>query len=295
MNFIGIGGTIVPADKAVISVMDHGFMYGLGLFETFRTYNGVPSLLLRHLDRLTQGCESLGFHYQPDIYKLKNHISELLAVSNLTEAYIRYTLTAGEGGLGLPTGDYESPQEIIYVKPLPEPPVSLYTQGRPLRLLNTRRNTPEGPVRLKSLHYMNNILAKRELAGCLNPGSGPVEGLLLTAEGYISEGIVSNLFFVKDGRLYTPAIQTGILPGITRGCVLEAAGELGLTCEEGLYTWEQLLEADEIFTTNSIQELVPVNALYDTEDRQKIVGAGQCGDLTAVLLQAYREKARNLT
>lgn len=294
MNFIGIGGRVVPADKAVISVMDHGFMYGLGLFETFRTYNGVPSLLLRHLDRLTAGCESLGIYYQPNLDKLMNHISELLAASNLTEAYIRYTLTAGEGDLGLPVGDYSSPQEIIYVKPLPESPASLYTEGRPLRLLHTRRNTPEGAVRLKSLHYMNNILAKRELTANSKPGAGPVEGLLLTAEGYLSEGIVSNLFFVKDGLLYTPTVQTGILPGITRSCVIEAAVELGLACEEGFYTWEELLGADEIFTTNSIQELVPVNALYDTEDRRKTVGPGRCGEVTAMLLQAYRKKARNL-
>ncbi|RUT27748.1 4-amino-4-deoxychorismate lyase [Paenibacillus zeisoli] len=294
MNFIGIGGQVVPADKAVVSVMDHGFMYGLGLFETFRTYNGVPSLLLRHLDRLTAGCESLGICYQPNIDELMNHISELLAASNLTEAYIRYTLTAGEGDLGLPVGDYESPQEIIYVKPLPETPALLYTEGRPLRLLHTRRNTPEGAVRLKSLHYMNNILAKRELTASSQPGAGPAEGLLLTADGYLSEGIVSNLFFVRDGVLYTPSVQTGILPGITRSCVIEAAAELGLTCEEGFYTWDELLQANEIFTTNSIQELVPVNALYDTDNRRKMVGAGKCGDLTAGLLQAYRKKARNL-
>ncbi|WP_068621765.1 aminodeoxychorismate lyase [Paenibacillus tuaregi] len=293
MNYIGVNGKVVPADEAVISVMDHGFMYGLGLFETFRTYNGTPAFLSWHLDRLNQGCRTLGIVYEPQPLKLRGHLSELLAASGLTEAYIRYTVTAGEDGLGLPSSDYLSPQEIVYVKPLPAAPAALYTDGRSLRLLATRRNTPEGDVRLKSVHYMNNILAKRELSARLKPGDEPAEGLLLTAEGYLAEGIVSNLFFISKDVLYTPSIKTGILPGITRRCVLELASVSGLAVEEGLYTWQDLLQADEVFITNSIQELVPVTALYDLEDRRHNVGTGKCGNHTALLLQAYREKVRD--
>lgn len=290
MNWIGVNGKVLPADEAVISVMDHGFMYGLGLFETFRTYDGIPSLLSWHLERLCQGCETLGIQYEPDTPRLRSHIADLLGAAGLSEAYIRYTVTAGEEGLGLPSGDYASPQEVVYVKALPEMPDTLYRQGRALRLLHTPRNTPEGTVRLKSLHYMNNILAKRELNSRQKPGDEPAEGLLLTAEGYLSEGIVSNLFFVNQDVLYTPSIDTGILPGITRRCILELAGAMGIACKEGLYTWEELQQADEIFISNSIQELVPVTSLWDREDNRIRIGTGSCGKHTEWLLQAYREK-----
>lgn len=315
MNYIGVEGVPTPADQAVISVMDHGFMYGIGLFETFRTYGGQPFLLERHLERLTAGCKALGIDYKADLRQVKAEIRELLERNGLDEGYIRYTVTAGEGPLGLPAGDYDKPRVVIYVKPLPEPGAALYTKGKPLWRLAIPRNTPEGEVRFKSLHYMNNVLAKRELARMERealqqgasafeeheprPSAVPAEGLLLTAEGWLAEGIVSNVFFVRNGKCYTPDIDTGILPGITRAVVLELAAEQGLPTEEGRYTWDELLTADEVFLTNSIQELVPVTELVelDMQVRQGMqrrkVGAGLIGPVTQSLLGKYREKARN--
>ncbi|RRJ63085.1 4-amino-4-deoxychorismate lyase [Paenibacillus oralis] len=309
MNYIGVNGVPTPAAEAVISVMDHGFMYGIGLFETFRTYGGRPFLLERHLGRLRAGCEALGIRL--DLVSgasgagcIRRQIAELLELNGLTEGYIRVTVTAGEGPLGLPSGDYGEPAAIIYVKPLPEPPASLYSAGKPLWRLGTRRNTPEGEVRFKSLHYMNNVLAKRELtrlereagASAFAPhNAAPGEGLLLTAEGWLAEGIVSNLFFVQNGKLYTPDIGTGILPGITRAVVLELTVEGGLEREEGFYAWDRLLEADEVFVTNSIQEIVPVTELVSPGIPAVKVGNGRIGPVTQSLLDKYRQKARNFT
>lgn len=318
MNYIGVDGIPTPADQAVISVMDHGFMYGIGLFETFRTYGGRPFLLERHLERLMAGCRALGIDFKVDLGQVEAEIAELLKRNGLAEGYIRYTVTAGEGPLGLLAGDYVKPRVVIYVKPLPEPGAALYMDGKPLWRLETPRNTPEGEVRYKSLHYMNNVLAKRELARLEreaqqqasaaftahgpHPAAAPPEGLQLTAQGWLAEGIVSNVFFVRNGKIYTPDTETGILPGITRAMVLELAAEQGIPTEEGRYTWDELLAADEVFLTNSIQELVPVTELAEPGKpgnpggrrmQRRTVGTGQIGPMTKRLLGKYREKARN--
>lgn len=308
MKYIGVNGVPTPSEEAVISVMDHGFMYGMGLFETFRTYGGRPFLLDEHLERLRSGCMALGMRYPfadgtegsmdpSDVEQLTEQIAELMKLNELKEAYIRLTVSAGEGPLGLPSGVYEEPKIIVYVKPLPDISKNLYTGGKSLWRLHTPRNTPEGEVRFKSLHYMNNILAKRELAAYGEEALGG-EGLMLTGEGYLAEGIVSNLFFVQNGKLYTPEIATGILPGITRGIVLELAHRHGIECEEGLFVWDQLLLADEVFVTNSIQELVPVTRLVEPENKQgqqfKVVRVGNegIGSMTRMLLHSYREEAK---
>lgn len=294
MNYIGVNGVNTPAAEAVISVMDHGFLYGIGLFETMRTYGGAPFLLERHLFRLEQGCKQLGIEYTGDLHSISEEIQNLLQANELEEGYIRYTVSAGEDVLGLPSGNYTRPQRVLYVKPLPPFPSSLYETGRELKLLHTRRNTPEGPVRFKSLHYMNNILAKRELTSYTTTDSVAPEGLLLTSDGWLAEGIVSNIFFVSSGQLYTPSIQTGILPGITRELVIKLAEGLGMKTEEGLYTWDMLIRADEIFLTNSIQEIVPVTSLskLNSAEEPQRVGSGRIGPITEQLLRLYQEKAR---
>ncbi|WP_055105417.1 aminodeoxychorismate lyase [Paenibacillus ihumii] len=292
MNYIGVNGVPTPSAEAVISVMDHGFMYGMGLFETFRTYGGRPFLLDRHLERLRGGCRELGIRYEAREELLQHEIAQLLKANELLDGYIRLTVSAGAGPLGLPLEDYAEPSVIVYVKPLPPPAPGVYAHGKELWRLVTPRNTPEGKVRLKSLHYMNNILAKRELAGWIGAGHSAdrpaPEGLLLTAQGYLAEGIVSNLFFVRGGALFTPEISTGILPGITRSFVLELADRLGLPYAEGSYTWDDLLAAEEVFLTNSIQELVPVTALVEPEGSKYSVGDGKIGPVTEKLLDSYR-------
>ncbi|OME83855.1 MULTISPECIES: aminotransferase class IV [Paenibacillus] len=291
MKFIGMNGGIVEAAEAVIPVMDHGLLYGMGLFETFRTYEGKPFLIERHLSRLMNSCRELGIVHRADAERISRWISELMEANGLQDAYIRYTVTAGEGLLGLPAGDYLKPSEILFAKELPAANEMLYEKGRAMRRLSLPRNTPESSVRLKSLHYMNNILAKRELAEYPSHSDGPTEGLMLTAAGEVAEGIVSNVFFVKAGRLYTPDVSTGILPGITRAVVLELAADLGMEVEEGRYSWEFFTGADEIFTTGSVQEIVPVTTLIGAEGETLVIGQGLAGPITRTLLSAYRRKA----
>lgn len=240
---VGLNGSVMEANEAVISVYDHGFLYGMGLFETFRTYGGRPYLLDRHIKRLQSGCEQLGIRYSEEADNIKERVSELLAANGLEDGYVRLTVSAGEAELGLPSHDYEKPNVLLLVKELPPIHDAVHMRGRELQLLHTRRNTPEGDIRFKSLHYMNNIIAKRELI--TSGASAGAEGLMLSGEGWLAEGIVSNLFFAKAGIVYTPSIATGILPGITRGRVIELAKEAGYKVEEGLFNWPQLQEADE--------------------------------------------------
>lgn len=273
----------------MVSVYDHGFLYGMGLFETFRTYGGHPFLLEWHLERLASGCRELDIGYEPDLEAWKQRIARLLEVNQLADAYFRLTVTAGVDMLGLPAGSYEKPEEVLYAKPLPPMNPAVYHEGKALQLLQLRRSTPEGAVRLKSLHYMNNILAKKEMIRY--PWADGAEGLFLDTGGRLCEGIVSNVFFVRFGVLHTPAVETGLLPGVTRRMVMAIAEREGVAVSEGLYDWADLLEADEAFVTNSIQELVPITTLFDETGAAQRVGLGTVGPMTQRLLQAYGEAA----
>jgi 4-amino-4-deoxychorismate lyase len=282
---IAMNGVLCASETAVISVYDHGFLYGIGLFETFRTYGGRPFLLKEHLARLAGGCSELAIVYEPDEERINHMVGQLLEANGLEDGYFRLSVSAGTDILGLPGGSYEEPNEILYVKPLPVPSAAQGSEGRPLQLLDTRRNTPEGELRLKSFHYMNSILGKRELARY--PWATGAEGLFLDDCGFISEGTVSNIFFVSEGVLRTPALETCILPGITRDWILATAQAAGITVEEGFYPWEALLEADEIFLTGSIQGLTPVTRLYDPDGGSLIVGGASVGAVTARLSELY--------
>nr|WP_170318308.1 aminodeoxychorismate lyase [Paenibacillus thalictri] len=284
-----LNGKLIDEQKAVVSVYDHGFLYGMGLFETFRTYGGEPFLLERHVRRLEAGCRDLGIGYTPDAGEIAWSVRSLLEANHLKDAYIRWTVTAGEGILGLPAGEYDQPNVIGYIKELPAVNIQPDAPGKTLQLLKLRRNSPEGEVRHKSLHYMNNILGKRELSAYT--WAKQAEGLFLDERGYVAEGLVSNLFFIKNGVCCTPSLDTGILPGITREFVLELAESRGMRTEQGLYRWEELLEADEVFMTNSIQEIVPVTSIYDTAGTERIIGSRQAGAVTAHLLEQYRAAA----
>lgn len=287
MDVIGWNGKVVSVDQAAVSVMDHGFLYGMTLFETMRTYGGKPFLLERHMERLISACRVLGIDYVVDMGQIERHIREVMDANGLMEAYIRYTVSAGENGFGLPQGAYTHPNVLVLVKSLPALQEELYEYGKTLQLLRTQRSGPEADVRFKSGQYMNNIVAKRELSQMDTSALG-AEGLMLDHNGHVSEGIVSNVFFVQDGRLCTPDVSTGILPGITRQWVMELAGQTGMHVEEGKYGWGQLWKADEVFLTTSIQELVPVTTLVDAEGKKRQVGDGRIGASTRELLNLYR-------
>jgi 4-amino-4-deoxychorismate lyase len=249
--YIYLNGSIVHQSEAVISPFDHGYLYGLGVFETFRTYGGHPFLLRDHLARLQKGLEAL--HIEADIQEedIRQVVSVLLKKNGWKDAYCRLNISGGPGEIGLQTVPYESGTRILFQKELPAPSPLREKEGVLLRL---RRSTPEIGMRLKSHHYLNNLAAKREI------GPSPdKEGIFLTGDGYLCEGITSNIFWIKEGEIHTPSIETGLLNGITRQFVLALAQGLDMPVKEGLYRVSDLDTASEVFFTNSVQEIVPVN------------------------------------
>lgn len=276
--YIYINGKILPMEEAVISPFDHGFMYGLGAFETFRTYNGFPYLIDEHMERLHEALNELNINAVINTDHVINMVQALLQKNKLGDAYFRLNVSAGNGDIGLQTDSYENPAVILFTKPLPQSIASV----KELVLLKTVRNTPEGKQRLKSHHYLNSILGKRELK---DPAGQ--EGVFLTEQEYISEGTVSNLFWYKAGTLFTPGLSTGILNGITRKWVLNASEKLNIPFETGNYKINELHDADEVFLTNSIQELVPVNRF------EHIHFPGEKGRLFQKLKAKYTEDTNN--
>jgi 4-amino-4-deoxychorismate lyase len=276
--FVYLNGQIAKKDEVTISPFDHGFLYGLGVFETFRIYSGHPFLLDDHLARLNASLRVLDIEAEFTRGETVKILDGLLAKNNLRDAYIRFNVSAGNGEIGLQTESYQKPNVIVFAKPLP--PAGSMNEKK-AELLDLRRNTPEGAERLKSHHYLNNVLAKREAGPAMD-----TEGIFLTSDGFLAEGIVSNIFWYKDEVLYTPAVETGILNGITRRFVIALARNAGIEVREGFYKKEEAEEADEMFLTNSIQEIVPVKAFSGKSFPGK---AGMLVNSLFKKYEAYRE------
>ncbi|PFJ13336.1 4-amino-4-deoxychorismate lyase [Bacillus cereus] len=277
---IYVNGEYVEASKAKISPYDHGYLYGLGVFETFRIYNGHPFLLDDHYDRLIDALDMLQIKWTMTKDDVILILKNLLVKNELKHAYVRFNVSAGIDEIGFQTEMYEEPSVIVFIKPLTAPGNMVEKEGV---ILKQVRNTPEGALRLKSHHYLNNILGKREIGNVVNK-----EGIFLTEAGYVAEGIVSNLFFVKDNVLYTPSLETGILNGITRAFIIKVAEELNIEVKEDFFTKDELLSADEVFVTNSIQEVVP---LYHIEGRDF---PGKVGVITKRLMYFYEMQREKL-
>lgn len=279
-----LNGTLRDESEAVIPAGDHGFLYGMGLFETFRTYGGKPFLLSEHAGRLREGCIALRIAYDPDVAEIERAVRELIRANGLDEAYVRWSVSAGPAPLGLPGAEgYGRPNVLLMAKPLP----GTAPEPKELHLLRLPRSGPEGAVRQKSFHYMNNILGKWELAE--RTKSPRAEGLFLDAGGRLCEGIVSNLFWVSGGRLFTPSPDTGCLPGITRSAVLALADRAGIPCSEGGFPVSALAGADEAFVTNSVQEVVPVQALFGRNGELARRWDAAPGEITERLRDLYRK------
>ncbi|UFJ43409.1 aminodeoxychorismate lyase [Brevibacillus humidisoli] len=276
-----LNSQIVPIEEARISAVDHGFLYGVGLFETMRVYNRRMFLWERHLDRLKQGLDALQIRLPWTDQELLQAVEQTVDANGLRDAYVRLDITAGPEGLGLIAEGYTRPTLLVYAKPVP--PIAEPPSSKKLQIVSIPRQTVEGKQRYKSHTFVNNVLAKLEVGS--DPG---VEGLFLTTEGFVCEGIVSNIFWVKHNRLYTPALSTGILAGITRSFVIDLACEQGLEVREGEYVPEALRSADEAFLTNSIQEIVPVSHI----NQSPLTSTG--GPITLKLRQAYRQSVELL-
>ncbi|RFB28376.1 aminodeoxychorismate lyase [Brevibacillus sp. VP] len=273
--WVFVNDNIVPVEQAVVSAMDHGFLYGIGLFESVRIYQGKPCFWDEHMLRLEQGMTALCIRHKWDRSEIYRAVQATLKKNKLEDAYVRISITGGEEGVGLHSGVYEQPSLYIFVKSvtqIAQPPIA-----KRLKVISFPRQTQEGNQRFKSHNYLNCALGKQEIGKAAD-----IEGLFLTKEGHICEGVVSNVFWVKDNKVYTPSVDTNLLAGITRDAVITIAHAGGLNVEEGLYPLEDLLTADEVFVTNSIQELVPVSIVENIEIPYVY------GKVTRKLHEAYR-------
>ena len=271
-----MNGEYVEQENLKVSPFDHGFLYGLGFFETFRTYDGKPLFLREHLARLHQALSTFHIAMPYTEQQLREIIETLNAQNGGNDGYFRLNVSAGEHEIGLAPTSYENPNVIVFRKALPK---VTPTVEKTAVLLQTVRNTPEaGSTRFKSHHYGNNVFARFEL-----PSLATQEGIFLTKEGFVAEGITSNIFWVKDDTLYTPALQTGILAGITRSIIIRLARDLSIHVEEGEYMAEELFGAEECFITTAVQQIVPINQI------QGATYLGLAGNVTKKLVQAYEE------
>jgi branched-chain amino acid aminotransferase len=276
--YVYVNGKIVPSKDASVSVFDHGFLYGDGIYETMRVYDGVVFMLDLHLMRLYRSASLIGLTIPLEIGFLKISVYETLIANNLRNAYVRLTISRGRGSIGLDPDLCAEPTVVIFVQELKEYPRTFYENGISLIISETRRNLKEAVnPRIKSLNFLNNILAKIEAKK-----RGAYEALMLNAYGKLTEGTISNVFFYKDSILCTPSPQCGILDGITRGIVIDIASRDGLEVKEGEFTPEDLYSAEEIFITNTTLEVMPVSKVDD-----KVYPVGNTAKL---LHKAYRQE-----
>lgn len=263
--WVYLNDRIVQAERARVSVFDDGFLYGDGVFETVRVHDGRPMWLDRHLARLARSCSQIRLPLPDKPWPVI--FQKVIDKNRAEQAVIRLTLSRGpmfpsslsafseKEGEG--QGEGEDPTVVLFHRPLPHITPSQRRKGIRLTLTTIRRLSPRShPTQAKTLNYLNNLLAKREAAK-----RGVFDGLMVTTDGYVAECSMSNLFFIRNRTLYTPSLACGVLPGITRGVVLDMAPALGLQPREGRYRPAFLYEADECFLTSSGIGILPVQAI----------------------------------
>jgi branched-chain amino acid aminotransferase len=278
-----INGTLYDKDDAKISVYDHGLLYGDGVFEGMRVYGGKVFRMPEHLERLWNSAKAIWLEIPLTPEALGQAVDETVKANGIEDGYVRLVVTRGAGTLGLDPNRCSNPQVIIIADYITLYPREYYEQGLHIVTVSTIRNHPAAlSPRIKSLNYLNNILAKIEglQAGC-------VEALMLNQKGEVAECTGDNIFLVRKGELLTPSVEAGILEGITRAVVLDLARELKIPVRETPLTKHDVYIADECFLTGSAAEIVPVTKV----DSRKI-GDGAPGPITLRLLDRFHEVTR---
>ncbi|MBI2871098.1 MAG: branched-chain-amino-acid transaminase [Candidatus Omnitrophica bacterium] len=274
-----IDGKWVPEKDARVSVFDHGLLYGDGVFEGIRSYNSHVFKLNEHIDRLYESANSIMLKIPLSKPAMRRAVIQTLKINHLENAYIRLVVTRGKGDLGLDPRKCRRATTIIITDRIKLYPKALYENGLSLITVPTQRNIPEAlNPQIKSLNYLNNILAKIEanLAGA-------VEAIMLTAQGYVAECTGENIFIIKKGELYTPPCWLGALRGITREAIILIARRLRIPCAEQVLTRHDLFNAHEMFLTGTAAEVVPV---VQVDGRS--IGTGRPGPVTGLLRREFR-------
>ena len=282
-GLVSINGKLLPAAEATVSVFDHGLLYGDGVFEGMRVYSGKIFRLIEHLDRLYESAKSIHLEIPIDRDSLAQSTNEAVAANELDEGYVRLIVTRGSGTLGLNPDHCKDPQIIIIADTIKLYPAKYYEQGLEIITSSVIRNHPAAlSPRIKSLNYLNNILAKIEGAH-----AGCVEALMLNHKGEVAECTGDNIFILKRGELYTPPLDAGILAGVTRQVVLELAENEGIPAHEVALTKHDIYVADECFLTGSAAEVVPV-----VKVDSRVIGSGKPGPITCRLEELFKECVR---
>ncbi len=281
---------LVEREKAQISISDQGFLYGYGIFQTMRAYNGKMFMLDRHVERLREAAYAIGMGEEVAGLDLARACRETLEANELQDARVRLTVTNGdhpelpwvEAG-GMPT---------VLVTAQPYTPISeeKYNEGFKVCIASVKRCKQSVFSRIKSINYMTSVMARMEATE-----NGLDEAIVLNEDGYVAEGGSSNIFFVEGKKLITPAEENGLIPGVTREVVMSLSKRMGLSIKEGDITPDAIEVFDEIFMTNCLIEVMPVVRVSDEEGRMDIIGEGKPGKVTKRLLAAYRDKVKKET
>ena len=280
---IFINGKYFSKEDAKVSVFDHGLLYGDGVFEGLRAYNGNVFRLQTHLERLYESARAILLEIPMAAEELAEAVKATVARNHISDGYVRLVVTRGAGSLGIDPAKTADPQVIIIADHIELYPKELYENGLEIVTASTIRNHPAAlNPRIKSLNYLNNILAKLEgkRAGCM-------EALMLNHRGEVAECTADNIFTVKRGELWTPPIDAGILEGVTRNAIIELAEQAGIACHQVTMTRHDVYTADECFLTGSGAEVIPV-----VKVDSRPIGSGVVGSVTRQLSQAFHQLVR---
>ena len=283
-RLVYINGKLVPQEQATVSVFDHGLLYGDGVFEGLRAYGGKIFRLDQHVRRLYESAKAICLEIPLSESEMCAAHNETIAANDIQDGYIRSIITRGRGTLGLDPNRCSDPQVIIIADAIALYPEELYEKGLDIITASTIRNHPAAlSPRIKSLNYLNNILAKIEglQAGC-------IEALMLNHKGEVAECTGDNIFLVRDGVLMTPPMDAGILGGVTRDAVVELAEAAGIKVLKVTLTRHDVFVADECFLTGTAAEVIPVVKVDD-----RTIGTGKPGPVTLDLKRRFHELARS--
>lgn len=287
-EMVYLNGSLVPGSQARVSLFDYGFLYGCGLFETMRAYHGRIFLLERHLRRLLNSAEVIGLASKLAVIDLAKACDDTLRANNLKDARVRLTVSGGEAGLF--PGVSTTPTVLVTAQSYSPLPKEVYEKGFKACVSSLRQYSQSPLSRLKSTNYLLNLLAKREAEA-----AGRDEALLLNECGFLTEGSISNVFFVERSGLVTPSRESGILPGITREVVMELAKEMNIRVAQTEVALTDLGHFDEAFLTNSMIEIMPLVEVTDDRGKVVTIGSGRPGEITKKLMTAYKGKVERET
>jgi len=279
-EMVYLNGALIPRGQARVSILDYGFLFGYGLYETVRAYDGKPFRLDSHLARMRYSAERLGIELEMKV--LRQAVKDTVKANGYKDTRIRLTVSIGEGTMSPDLRSCKTPTVLVIAGEYHPPATEKYARGYSAVVSSIRRNSQSPVTYMKSANTMEHMLARREARD-----KGTDEALFLNEKGYVTESAGCNVFTVSKGILKTPRFETGILPGVTRVIVFELAAELGIKVSEKNIRLAELLAADEVFLTNSMIEVMPLTGVAG-----KQIGDGKPGEITRKLMDAYKEMVR---